>query len=455
MLDVRAADGGAMPRLAALAKRGVAFTQASAPAPWTLPSMTSLLTGRLPRGHGVHGEDMQVTNMHALATWAEILANALGYRTEAWVGGPWRNAPGQMLEGFQRSTANVTLRGVGPLIQRLAGDQRATPQPFFLLLHSFEAHDPYGEANHPHPPRPVALDPTSDPVAALGPAPPADVLARGSILDRSFHAHLWRNPAYAEHQKAVLKYEWSGMREQPNPALAAELRAAYAAGVSWVDGLLEKALAELGAAGLLENTLLIVTGDHGEAFGEHGLLLHGRMLYDELLRVPLVIAGPEPFAGGRVVEGSASLLDLLPTVLDLLQAPLPAGLDGTSLAPLARGTAPGHPVFSEEVRTARRTADESVAALYGVRSEAWKVILMHDLTKGTATEEAYDLKTDPRETKNLADADGRLRAMPFDPAFCAAVERLRDRLWPPGADLPVPELAVPRPPPACDPRPPR
>jgi arylsulfatase A-like enzyme len=464
MLDPRAAGGGAMPRLAELARQGVAFTQASAPAPWTQPSITSLLTGRLPSGHGVTGEDVQVSEMRALATWAEIFANGLGYRTEAWVGGPWKNTRGQMLEGFERVVPHVTLRALPDLVPRFAADRRTSPRPFFLLLHTFEAHDPYGAANHPHPATPVPLDPQSDPVAALGPSPEPAALVRGSILDRVFHAHLWRNPKYAEQQTAALTYQWSGLRDQPNPELAAELRAAYTAGVTWVDGLLGLALEQLRAAKLLDDTLVIVTGDHGEAFGEHGLLLHGRQLYDELLRVPLVMAGPPPFTGGRIVEGSASLLDLLPTVLDLVAAPHPEGLDGGSLLPLVRGTGPGRPAVSEERQTPRRTAGQASALLLGVRNEAWKAIVTYDHAKGTVLEEAYDLRADPLETKNLANAEGRLVHMPFDAAFCATYEALRDRIWSAhaAADFEAERgyrsgaaALGERPPPACDPVPKR
>lgn len=82
----------------------------------------------------------------------------------------------------------------------------------------------------------------------------------------------------------------------------------------WVDDLLEQALVSFQRAGLLRDTLVVVTSDPGEAFGEHGMLLHGRTLHDERLRVPPVLLGPPPFDRGRVLDASVSLLDVFPTV---------------------------------------------------------------------------------------------------------------------------------------------
>ncbi len=429
---------GVMPRLRARAARGVGFSEASAPAPWTQPSLSSLMTGVLPSRHGVSGEDLMALALNPLATWAEILRHALGYATVAWVGGPWSNARGQLLEGFEQAVPKVMLQGVGPLIDRFAAS-RDPSRPFFLFLHSFEVHDPYGEANHPFPPLPPVLDPALDPVAPLRSSLDDAELARRSILDRVFHAYLWRSPAYAPLQDRVIRYQWSGLAEAPRPDLVAELRAAYDAGARWVDGLLEAALERLAGHGLLgEDTLLIVTSDHGEAFGEHGQLLHGRQLYDELLRVPLVLAGPPPFAGGRVLDDGVSLLDLLPTCLDWLGAPVPSSLDGRSfLGRLSGASSALGPALAEEVRTRRRTGGAPPARLLSVRTPAWKALWTQDTETGQVREEAYDLRADPAETRDLAAPHGRLPPQELPPELRAAVERARDRFWDPRV-LPAP-----------------
>jgi arylsulfatase A-like enzyme len=421
--------GGAMPGLAALARQGVVFTNAAAPAPWTFPSLASLLTGRLPHDHGITGEDGQPVGLAALPTWAEILENTLGYETVAMVGDAWPNGPGSMLEGFRHAIGNFTLQRAPQLLERWV-DRRDPARPFFLLLHTFEAHNPYGARNHPPFPPTGSNSGGSDPVLTLGPAPdPADV-TRGMLLDCSFRDALMRNPRHVADQEAVVRYMWSGYGADPRPALAEELRRAYMDGVRWVDGLLAETVERLRTLGLLENALLVVTGDHGEAFGEHGVLHHGRILYDELLRVPLVLVGPAatPFRGGRVIDGSVGLVDLMPTFLETLRLPPPDGLEGVSLCPLARGEAEGHPVISEETRTLRRTGGESDAVLASVRNESWKFLATYDRTAARLTEEAYDLHVDPEERQNLIDAQGRVLRASFDVVFCEAIARVREHV---------------------------
>jgi arylsulfatase A-like enzyme len=424
------ADGApSMPKLAALSRQGTRFTNAVAPCSWTLPSVASLLTGKLPHAHGVVAEERAFTGLHPLASWAEIMANGLGYETVACVAGPWPGGPDTLLQGFQHVVGNFALQGAPAFLQRWSA-RRDVRRPFFLALHTFEAHEPYGKEDHPFPTRPLLEAGAPSPLEGVNLEDPAEVTRR-YVLDGPFREAVLRRGEHGALHESMTRYTWSGYRADPKPHLAEELRAGYREGVRWVDGLIGETVEALRAHGLLENTLLIVTSDHGEAFGEHGMLLHGRQLYDELVRVPLVVLGPEAtgFAGGRVIEGSVGLTDLMPTVLDLAGAPIPDDLDGVSMLPLVRGQKTGRPVISEESRTPLRTSGQSDALVQSVRNESWKVIVTYERGAGTVIEEAYDLRTDPEEQLNLADKDGRATNLAFDLPFCHALERVRDRVW--------------------------
>jgi len=196
-----------------------------------------------------------------------------------------------------------------------------------------------------------------------------------------------------------------------------------------VDSLTRQTVGQLGTWGLSKNTMLVVTADHGEAFGEHGLLAHGRQLYDELVHIPLILVGPEPFVGGREIDGGVGLLDVLPTFFDYAHLLPLDEIQGRSFLPLIRGQVGGRPVFSEEILTRANTGEDADALLTSVRSAHWKYIITFDRQAGTVLEEAYDLRQDPGERHDLCAGSGRIDGLSFDPSFCAAVEAARDRIW--------------------------
>jgi arylsulfatase A-like enzyme len=430
--DAHAEGGGAMPYFASLARTGVNFRQASAPAPWTLPSLMSLMTSRLPHEHGVHGNDLVLPRLNDLTTWPEILTH-LGYDTAAFVSQKWPNARAGMLQGFAHVDEHFALRASSEILAPWV-EKRNPTRPFFLFLHTYEAHDPYGEANHPWP-RPPAdqYARAIEELSALGPQPPTRDLVRRMVLDDGAREALRREVRFRAWQADTTRYLWSGLRTDDRQdlaaALAGDLRRAYVDGTTWVDAQLRTTVEFLQAARLLENTLLIVTSDHGEAFGEHGMLLHARQLYDELLRVPLVVRGPAPFQNPREVDASVGLTDLLPTFLDLIGAPALGAADGVSLRPALEAGAAGRPVVAEEVRTHYHTGGESVATLGSVRTARWKFVATYEMKDGTYVEELYDLVADPGEAENLVGAGDFAPAPSGDDPFCRAMERVRDQLW--------------------------
>lgn len=182
--------------------------------------------------------------------------------------------------------------------------------------------------------------------------------------------------------------------------------ALYDGEIRFTDDHLARLVARLRALGVLDDTIVVVTSDHGEEFFEHGQKGHAKTLYDEVLRVPLVVRHPRRIAPGRRVAEQVRLMDVAPTILGLAGVPAPAGFGATGLAPehrfadLARYLGegqPGHfpvlPAFSSNLwlkgkQNALRTVDAKL-----IRYEP-------PLPKRPPTE-VFDLASDPAERKNL------------------------------------------------------
>jgi choline-sulfatase len=178
--------------------------------------------------------------------------------------------------------------------------------------------------------------------------------------------------------------------------------------IAYVDLWLKKLFAALGELGLADDTAIVVMADHGEAWGEHKVYFHGQDLFDEQLRVPLIIAIPGQ--APRAFDDQVSLVDVGPTLLDLVGASVPASMRGRSLLPRIRGEErPARPIFSELLPA---TAWPHHAAMM----VDGKHKIIHRISDRRY--ELYDLGADPGEKKNLADA----------PAARATFEALRAKV---------------------------
>lgn len=336
------------PRMAALAAKGARFGSARAPASSTPPSHMTMLTGASPCTHGVwgvHVEDQPPENLESLA---QILGRE-GYSTRAvtenaFVGAPWGFARGfdSFLEfkGTPRSDGRIAApTGLGP--QTFAAARRAlrsvADRRFFLFVHTYQVHAPREPA---------------EPYASLYPATESP----GLTTEQQPAAH---NPA--DHD--LRRYDQL---------------------VRQLDDLVGGLLDELDALGLREETLVVLTSDHGEAFFEHDVSGHGFWVWEEVLRIPLILAGPGVPPGVRPDE-VVGLQDLVPTILDLVGQPSPAGLDGRSLRRLLNGdTLPERFHYAE-------------TAPGGVRALSSKRFKIH--RRGARVRDiAFDLAKDPRET---------------------------------------------------------
>ncbi len=183
-----------------------------------------------------------------------------------------------------------------------------------------------------------------------------------------------------------------------------QLRSLYAEEVAYTDTLVGEVLDELDRRGLADNTLVILTADHGEMLGEHGLdfLHHG--LYDEALRVPLIIRAPGARIGVKRVEPQVRLMDLVNTVLDYLKLDELESSEGVDLMGYAEGVR--HKTMWSSL-IGRRTRSFSEGALIGVRNNGVKYI--KDIVTGE--EQLYDLRADPGEQHDIKEVQPKALVM--------------------------------------------
>jgi arylsulfatase A-like enzyme len=342
------------PVLRRLASEGVQL-QGYATSSWTKPSVASLFSGLLPQRHQTISLNDRLPDQ---APYLPALLAEHGFTTLAFVGNAANLGRKQ---GFRRGFT-VSKQWMGPPKIHAGGVNRRTleilPQaraPYFLWVHYVDTHDPY------KPPSPWPIG----------------------------------SPATGYVQPG-----WFGPDARPSAAQLQRMRDQYDGEIVEVDQAIGELLEELRRRQLLDGTLVVVTSDHGEEFGEHGWLLHGHSLHEELLRVPFVVwaeRGLRPLRSAAVF----SQVDFLPTALDALGIEAPRGLDGSSRwAAIASGRPPeAGPLLFHLDRL-----EGSALALFEPPLkliERW----------GEPDELLYDLSADPGETASLPSADRRVREM--------------------------------------------
>jgi arylsulfatase A-like enzyme len=354
------------PRIDALAAEGVVFSRAIAQSSWTMPATASMLTGRTPSAHGAVDPFARIHP--GVVTLAEAL-RAHGYRTAAFVSNVNVRADLGFDRGFARYDYLAEDRA-RPAVHTPADelhdrvvrwlDDTAGSGPFFAYVHASEPHAPYAAP------------------AAAGPGPELPSRPPALPADRDPLQMLRRDPR----ARTVPHIDY--------------LRALYDAEVAFVDGAIGRLLDALRNRGIDDDTLLILTSDHGEEFYEHGGFEHGRTLYREQLAVPLIIRFPDRTYAGRRVSRVARQIDVLPTLLTWLDVPMPAGVQGAPLPLLRDGTDEEDDAAVEAYSETRLGGGEMAA----VSTADWKVI--HRLRRGGPVVEIYDLDRDPAETTNVA-----------------------------------------------------
>jgi arylsulfatase A-like enzyme len=412
MLGVAGTASLRTPAMDSLAAAGVRFERSFTACPQCSPARAALLTGRWPHRTGVLGNiprdeppadaGCSLPLDPGLPNLASVFG-AAGYET-AWFG-KWHLGRDPSRYGFERSSgeprdSETTRRAV----EFLRGPRR---RPFLLVASYVNPHDIYLA-------RVAAIDAPANEAADL-PASLADDLKGKPPAQRVF-----RDEDQGTDARGYGPASWQRYRRR------------YRSLIEEVDAEIGRALAALRAAD--PSALVVFTADHGELGGAHGLPYKGPMMYEELVRVPLVISWPGRIGPG-VDRSLVSGVDLLPTLCDLAGIPAPPGIDGQSLARRLRsedrsGKWPAGEVPSRDAVFAEYHGKQKWRIpIRMIRTDRWKYVRYRD-----GAEELYDLEADPGEMRNLAAA----------PAAAAAKPNLSARLdaWIARTADPFPSLQV-------------
>lgn len=376
------------PRLRELAREGVTFERAFSNSPWTLPSHGTLFTGR-----AVHELKLGWTRPldERFPTLAEELADR-GYRTGGFVANfyfctdfygldrgflHYEDQPVSMemllASSWLIRNLETRLRELlekHPYVVRKGADEvsrafldwldEADGRPYFAFLNYFEAHAPY------LPPAPFDT--------RFSPEPPLHWLKHGP-----------RSKSYTKEE-------------------ISQLIDAYDSGIAYLDHEIALLFDELEQRGALDNTLVIITSDHGEEFGEHGNMEHDHTLYAESVHVPLVILPPRQAGAGRRVTASVGLNALPATVMDIVDGDRPSPFPGASLARFwAAGSQAPDTVLAQ-----RDSMDSLIAGRF------------HYIRSDSRGEELYDYVSDPLERRDISGTEEGERAVAL---LRAALER--------------------------------
>jgi arylsulfatase A-like enzyme len=349
------------PHIDALAADATRYTRAFSHAPWTTPAVAALMTSRIPSTLGITNVQSRLPDEAVLLP--ELLRDA-GYRTAAFVSHSFVSAKWGFAQGFEtfdESNVKGHLATTSPDVSDLGIAwlrEHLGEKPVFLLLHYFDPHFGY--------------------------------------LEQEGFAFGGRDPSYAGR---VRSGSVPGLLTQTDPQLTSEdvdeLIRLYDSEIALTDQMVGRVLDALRAAGRYESSIIVLTGDHGEEFLDHGALDHTKTLYNELVHVPLLMKLPgQPAA---TVETPVAHIDVLPTLIDWLDLDRPAAAQGRSLL-TAEADEP-QPLLLETQRLRR---------LRGVVHGDEKLII--DLDTGRA--QLFDLREDPDEQRDLARArPERVRAL--------------------------------------------
>jgi len=390
------------PNIDNIAGEGILFESCIAEAPWTLPTHASIFTSMFPRKHGTDMEHQWLED--DFQTVAEVLRQH-GYKTLGYSNNPYVSPETNLSQGFD--TFEVTLLGryeagseltdwlkmnvakrylqnffltdngacrTNRVVKEWIADAHQAETPFLLFINYMEAHIPY------YPPREFAMP-------YLG--QDAD-LAEAMSINQSIEPYI-----FGQLEMDAEDFE--------------TLRALYDGKISYLDFRMEQLFDYLRELEIWDDTILIITSDHGENFGEHNLMNHRLCVYDTLLHVPLIIRYPELAESGIQVDEQVQLTDLFPTILDI------AGIDWDGKEQIQ-----GHSLLQDGEETESTFAIAEYVSLLevdcdrnpqfdvskycrrlkAVRTEEFKYIWSSD-----GRDELYNIRHDPGELNNLIEIE--------------------------------------------------
>ncbi len=396
------------PVLDQLAREGALFEQGFATAPWTLPSHASMFTGTFPSKHGLTGAVAATEHLALRKTREKLIAEifqAQGYATVGFAENPWLSSGSGLDKGFtdffdiwevevdkltflERALLRAQSKGMIPYSftnYTIASVKRwlrhADPQkPFFMFINFMDAHSPYT---------------------------PAEPFKSRYLNGRSV------SPEVVQASNDTLMYV---AREVDLTQEDMEvLVALYEAEISYLDSKLSELLELLRKGNVLDRTVVVVASDHGENFGWQHLMTHVFALNDELLRVPLIFRYPPLIPAGKRIGDFVQLVDIFPTLLDLVGFDFDGKeqLQGLSLLPMMTDDARSYPerraVFAEndadvallesaKIKYVSFNWDVYERPLRAVREENLKYVWA-----GDGKHALYDFSVDEKEEENLID----------------------------------------------------
>lgn len=405
------------PNIDAIASEGVVFEQAIATGCWSLPSQVSLLSGMFPIKHGAH--ELRLRYDHPYPLLPEILRqegyHTLGISPNSWMSDEfgvthgfdtylklwqfWHTMPADIAQPPLVQRVNrFYSRYVFPrrnrarhvnryLMQHLA----KSTEPFFGYAIFWDTHLPY----HSHGKHATAW------------LPDGVTLTQARRVNRSHLKYFAGEAPMSERDFDIL-------------------RACYDGALATIDEEVGRLISHLRQRNLLDRTLLIITSDHGENLGEHGLMSHAYSLHDTLIRVPLIIRYPECFAAGQRVAHQVQLTDILPTVLDVAQIQAPqvrAEFQGESLLAPPPDPETARHAYAEllaphpSMRTINRRNNVPEDTPRPAYDHALRCLrsLTHKLIWASDGQHAlYDLQADPHETTNRFATEPKLASELMD-----------------------------------------
>lgn len=378
------------PNLDHLANQGICFTQAITGGSWTQAAFPVLLTSTYPSMYGGclgYLVPQRPSPIEALA--------ACGYVTGGFSTNPHLSRATGYARGFQQFV-DLVPNERDPGLRRVKGGQQLLQNPVthYLLR-------PLGKQVRPARVYSSAAEVT-DSFCNWMDNVNAPFFAWIHYMDVHWPYHLEETLV----QPKEIAQAWRDLsdmflRNKPNgsetitPTQRERFIWLYEQSLQYLDAQIGRLLSHLDKAGRASDTIVLAVSDHGEEFLDHGRWGHRETnLYDEIIRVPLIIKLPNG-AMGQVIERQVRLLDLMPTILDLCDCPAPEGVEGASLTPLWTENGAGYQV-TESISEMQRPPWHRIAA----RTEAFKYIWDN---KRPDQAELYNLNADPRETKNVAD----------------------------------------------------
>ena len=387
------------PNLDKFAKDSVVFDNAVSAGAFSLTSHASFFTGKYPFHHKATKSNQKLDDKET--TLAEIL-RAKGYNTAGFVGSVFlkakygfaqgfntyksradffeymntyqsfniRSVLRLIIPGFERNILNTDGHGISEEMNRdifkWLGKNKAGP--FYMFINYMDVHEPYDS------------------------------------VGKEFRKYFTNETVdYREIVKAT------GIKRHGNISedLVNHMVGLYDAEIFYLDRNLQKLFDKLDELGIKNNTIIIITSDHGEEFYEHGGFGHSATLYEEVIHVPFIVHYPKEFIPQRIEE-RVEIISILPTVLDVLNMAIPEDIDGASLVPLIKNTGEYKRRYAVSQISGRPYLDQPDQ--YSISDGSWKLIEVSP-EKEDMPSSLFNLKTDPQEQNNLYDTYAEKRKL--------------------------------------------